>query len=78
MVDLNWGWLVALGVAIAFFAIFEGFALKHPLRLNTLSHWIAYIGVYFPLSIWFAGVFAGGLAVHFYWHFCPVFAVTGG
>jgi len=67
-------WAAGLGAAIVFFAVVEGFALKHPDRCWTLSHWIALIGSRFPLSIWFMGIFAGGLAVHFFWHYCPDFA----
>ena len=74
--DLNWIWLAGLIVAIVFFAVVEGYALKHPTRLNTLSHCIAYIGSYWPLSIWFCGIFAGGLAVHFFWHYCPSFGIN--
>jgi len=33
--DLNWIWLAGLIVAIVFFAVVEGYALKHPTRLNT-------------------------------------------
>lgn len=71
--SLDWVWLVALIVAIVFFAIFEGYALNHPKRASTLSACIAYIGAKWPLSLWICGVFAGGLAVHFFWHFCPTF-----
>jgi len=71
-------WLLGLVGAIAFFAIVEGEAFKHPARINTLSQIIALIGSIWPMSIWFCGVFAGGLAVHFFWHFCPPFAITGG
>jgi hypothetical protein len=72
---MNYIWLAGLGAAVVFFAVVEGYALKHPERLNTLSWNIAKMGSYFPLSIWICGVFAGGLAVHFFWHFCPVFVV---
>jgi hypothetical protein len=71
-------WLIGLVANIVFFAAAEGYALKHPERLNTLSHVIAYIGAYFPLSIWLCGVVTGSLAVHFFWHYCPAFAVMGG
>ena len=74
----NWVWLVGLVCAVLFFGIVEAMAVRHPTRINTLSHVIAQIGATWPLSIWICGVFAGGLAVHFFWHFCPAFAVTGG
>lgn len=71
-------WLGGLIGAIVFFAVVEAYAFKHPDRVNTLSREIAHIGAVFPLSIWFMGVFAGGLAVHFFWHFCPDFGVGVG
>lgn len=70
----DWIWLLGLVSAMVFFAAVEGTALRHPTRLNTLSHDIAYIGAKWPLSLWICGVATGGLAVHFFWHFCPNFA----
>lgn len=66
-------WLVGVLVAVIYFTLVEGFALKHPERANTLSYCIAYIGNRLPLSIWICGVFVGGLTVHFFWHYCPQF-----
>ena len=73
---MNYIWLAELAAAVIVFALTEGYAFKHPERINTLSHWVAYIGAKFPLSIWFCGIFAGGLAVHFFWHFCPAFGIN--
>jgi hypothetical protein len=64
-------WLLGLIWAIGFFALVEGYALRHPDRQWTLSRTIATIGEAWPLSIWLCGAFAGGLAVHFFWHWCP-------
>lgn len=66
-------WLAGLVGSIVFFSFVEGLALRHPDRQWTLSATIAFIGAHFPLSIWICGAFAGGLAVHFFWHFCPKF-----
>jgi hypothetical protein len=66
-----WMWAMGLAGAIAFFAAIEGLAFKYPTRQYTLSRVIATMGQNFPLSIWICGVFAGGLAVHFFWHWCP-------
>jgi hypothetical protein len=57
--------------AIAFFSAIEGLALKYPTSQWTLSRAIATLGQNFPLSIWICGVFAGTLATHFFWHYCP-------
>jgi hypothetical protein len=67
----SWLWLIGLAGAIAFFVAVEGLAFKHPERVNTLSFCLAWLGEKFPLSIWICGVLAGGLATHFWWHFCP-------
>lgn len=69
MITGDFVWLAGLFAAIIFFAIVEGYAFKHPDRVNSLSHCIAYIGSRWPLSIWLCGVFAGGLATHFFWFF---------
>jgi hypothetical protein len=74
----TWMWAIGLVSAMIFFAAVEGLAFRHPERQWTLSKTIAYIGATWPLSIWICGVFAGSLATHFYWHYCPAFAVTGG
>lgn len=64
-------WIICTLIAIAVFAVGEGYAFRHPERQNTLSRAIYTIGSKWPLSIWIMGVFAGGLAVHFFWHWCP-------
>ena len=73
-----WMWLSGLFGAIAFFAAIEGLAFKHPDRQATLSWTLAILGERFPLSIWICGVFTGGLAVHFWWHYCPFGGVGAG
>ena len=68
---MNTPWIVGTLGAIAFFAWFESRAFRHPDRQNTLSRAIYTIGSTWPLSIWIMGAFAGGLAVHLFWHWCP-------
>lgn len=63
----NWPWIVGAIAAIIFFAVFEGLAFAHPDRVNTLSHAVATLGARWPISIFFAGMFVGVLAAHFYW-----------
>ena len=64
-------WIVLTLLAVASFAVFEARAFRHPDRQNTLSRAIYNIGSKWPLSIFIMGMFAGGLAVHFFWHWCP-------
>jgi hypothetical protein len=66
-------WTLINAAWVAAFAVFEYRALRHPENKNrvTLSRYVWTIGQNFPLSIWFMGVVAGGLAVHFFWHWCP-------
>lgn len=71
-------WILGTIGSITFFAFFEARAFRHPDRQNTLSHWIYTIGSKWPLSIWLMGMLAGGLAVHFFWHWCPVGSISGG
>lgn len=75
---MNTPWIIGTLLAIAFFAYFEWRALAHPDRGNTLSHFIYTIGSQWPLSIWIMGMFAGGLAVHFFWHWCPAGSTSTG
>jgi len=68
---MNGPWIVLTLLAIAAFAWLEARAFRHPDRQNTLSRTIYDIGSKWPLSIWIMGVFCGGLAVHFFWHWDP-------
>jgi len=76
MMDLPWI-LGTLG-AIAFFAYFEWYAFRYPTRQDTLSMAVFTIGSKWPLSIFLMGLFAGGLAVHFFWHWCPPGSISAG
>lgn len=64
---MNDYWIVWTLIAIAAFAVGEGYAFKHPDRQNTLSRAVTTLGAKWPLSIFIMGMFAGGLAVHFFW-----------
>lgn len=64
-------WIIGAIGAIAFFAFWESYAFRHSDRTNTLSRWIYNMGQTWPLSIFLMGMLAGGLAVHFFWHWCP-------
>lgn len=75
---LTWQWLLGLLGAMSFFAVVEGYAFKYPERQNTLSRTIYDLGSKWPLSIFIMGMFAGGLAVHFFWHWCPPGSVSTG
>lgn len=68
---MNTPWIVGVLFAILFFAVFEALAFRHPDRINTLSRTIYTLGQTWPLSIWLMGMFAGGLAVHLFWHWDP-------
>jgi hypothetical protein len=75
---MNTYWIVAALAAILCFAVGERYAFRHPERLNTLSRAIYTIGSQWPLSIFIMGQFTGGLAVHFFWHWCPAGSVSTG
>ena len=68
--DLPW-LLIAFPICIVIFVVFEGRALMHPDRYNTLSQLIYKIGRRYPLSLYFAGMFTGLLVVHLIQHWCP-------
>ena len=68
---MNDPWIILTLLAILAFAFFEARAFRHPDRQNTLSRAVYTLGKTWPLSIFLMGMFAGGLAVHFFWHWCP-------
>lgn len=74
---MNTWWIVATIAAVVIFIILEGYAFKHPDRENTLSRAVYNLGKNWPLSIFIMGMFAGGLAVHFFWHWCPELMLPG-
>lgn len=78
MEAVNLPWILGTLGAIAFFAYFEWRAFKYPTRQNTMSRWIYNMGSNWPLSIFLMGMLCGGLAVHFFWHWCPAGSVSTG
>ena len=68
---MNLPWILGALGFVAFFAAFETLAFKWPTRFNTLSRFVFNLGQNWPLSIFLIGFICGGLAVHFYWHWCP-------
>jgi hypothetical protein len=68
---MNMPWIVGALLAVVFFAYFEWRAFRYPERQNTLSRAIYDLGSKWPLSIFIMGLFAGSLATHFFWHWCP-------
>lgn len=69
MWDLVWtSWVVAILVS---FAIFETLALKRP-NGKTLSRYTWEASKAWPPLPFILGLIVGGLAVHFWWPWCPV------
>ena len=66
---MTWVWVGWLLVIVASFAAFEGYAL-HTGR-TTLSRFTWTISQKWPPMPFVLGLIAGGLAVHFWWHWCP-------
>ena len=75
---MYWPWVLWGAALVASFAVLEARAFRHPERQRTLSRAIYEIGAKWPLSIWLGGLITGGLAVHFFWHFCPPGSISGG
>lgn len=75
---MNMPWIIGTLAAIGFFAIFEARGFRFPERQNTLSRAIYNLGSRWPLSIYLMGMFSGGLAVHFFWHWCPAIGLGTG
>jgi hypothetical protein len=68
----------------AFFALFEARGIKHNNTGGyvTLSYFVWRVTSAWPPSIFLLGLslglFWGGLAVHFWWHWCPAGSVSIG
>lgn len=71
-------WIVGLVAAVIYFVYFEYKALQPGTRIVTLSAFIYGLGAKFPLAVYVMGFFSGALAVHFFWHWCPVGSVSMG
>ena len=62
-------WTCWLVFFILLFAVGETYALRK--GKLTLSRWVYDASSKFPLLMVFYGMVFGGLAVHFFWHWCP-------
>ena len=71
-------WIIGSALAVAYFAVFEVLGFKRPDKYNTLSHAVYTIGAHWTLAIFLMGLGTGGLAVHFFWHWCPAGSISGG
>ena len=66
-------WIIVIALS---FAALETYALVR--NKLTLSRYTYNLTASWPLAIFLLGLLAGGLAVHFWWHFCPPGSVSGG
>ena len=64
-----WVWTIWLLAFIVSFAFCEGFAIST--NGITLSRYTYNLSQDWPVLPWVLGVIAGGLAVHFWWHWAP-------
>lgn len=74
--EMNIVWTAWLLAIIVSFAVFEGYALKKD--RTTLSRFTYNVAKAWPLLPFVLGLVAGGLAVHFFWHWCPPGSVSAG
>lgn len=66
---MTWVWFVWLLCILVTFALLEWLGWHR--RFGTFSRSITTLGQQWPLSIFLWGFLFGGLAVHFFWHWCP-------
>lgn len=74
---VNGPWIIWWLAIFLSFALLERYAFKHPDRTNTLSRFMWNLGQKFPLTLFLVGVVIGGLAVHFWWNWCPALMAPG-
>ena len=67
---MNWVWLAFILSFILIFAVLEGHAIKA--NKTTLSRFVWNATKAWPPLPFVLGNFTGGLAVHFWWPWCPV------
>lgn len=60
------GWILTIIIS---FAVFETYALKT--GRTTLSRFTYNCSQSWPLLPFLLGLIVGGVAVHFWWHWCP-------
>lgn len=66
---MSWVWLAWILVTAIAFACFEGYALATD--RTTLSRFTWNASQAWPPLPFICGLVVGGLAVHFWWHWCP-------
>lgn len=71
-------WIVGTVLAIIYFGAFEVLGFLKPDKFNTLSHAVYTLGAHWSLAIFIMGGFSFGLAVHFFWDWCPAGSVSTG
>jgi len=69
-------WALWLAAFVGAFAILEGYAIKSGRATLSLSTWRLFQK--WPLIAVVFGMVFGGLAVHFFWHWCPAGSVSAG
>lgn len=74
---MNTPWVVWLLVIVVSFIVLEAYAFRHPTRQNTLSRFMWELGQKWPLTLVLFGALFGGLAVHFFWNWCPALMPPG-
>jgi len=74
---VNTPWIIWLIALMLSFAVLERYALNHPERQNTLSRFVWQCGQKWPLTLVLFGTLFGGLAVHFFWNWCPALMPAG-
>lgn len=76
---MSWSYVWPFWILICVFgvfAVFETIAIKTGRK--TLSMWTWELFQKFPLVAVVFGMIFGGLAVHFFWHWCPAGSVSAG
>jgi hypothetical protein len=68
---VSWMWIVWALVIVGGFVLIEWYSFRRPDKQHTLSRAVWSLGQRWPLSIYIFGNVTGGLAVHFFWHWCP-------
>jgi hypothetical protein len=69
---MNWDlfWSLFWVAVIVAFAIGEWASIRY--NGKTLSHVVSVAAFNWPLLPYIYGILTGGLAVHFFWHYCPM------
>lgn len=67
--NLVWIWPAFLASWVVVFGVLETIAMLN--KGLTLSMWTWHLSEEWPLFTFLCGLVAGGLAVHFWWHWAP-------